>query len=171
MENQKANYRIYDMTGGGVTEDIYAESLEDAIKQGREWIEAGDWGDDCDGETLHCEVYEIVRDEDGDVNNSATRRGEMHDCSGTAPAAKPPECKDGTVHSWRAPHDLVGGCKENPGVFGSGHGTVSITHVCSRCGIYWKVDYGATDSDGRKTTKTTYTDADEASLAWVESLN
>ena len=73
---QTPNYRIYDRTGGGVTEDIYATSLDDAIEQGREWIEAGDWsgcaGDDEDGgETcrtiaLECCVGEIVRDEPSD---------------------------------------------------------------------------------------------------------
>lgn len=76
------NYRIYDRTGGGVTEDIYASSLEDAIQQGRDWIEAGDWNSSDDGVyrtiTLECCVREIVRyrseplpgesiDEDGDL--------------------------------------------------------------------------------------------------------
>lgn len=55
------NYRIYDRTGGGVTEDIYAETLEDAIEAGREWIEDGDWSDAKDGITLECEVGEIIR--------------------------------------------------------------------------------------------------------------
>jgi hypothetical protein len=63
------NYRIYDRTGGGVTQDIHATSLEDAIEQGREWIEAGDWtgcSDDDGGDTyrtieLECVVREIVR--------------------------------------------------------------------------------------------------------------
>lgn len=69
----KPNYRIYDRTGGGVTHDIYAESLDDAIEQGREWIEDGDWSGLAGGEdsgegrrynlgiTLECAVSEIVR--------------------------------------------------------------------------------------------------------------
>lgn len=48
--SDRPNYRIYDRTGGCATEDIYAESLEDAIRQGREWIEAGDWGDWIDND-------------------------------------------------------------------------------------------------------------------------
>lgn len=66
------NYRIYDRTGGGVTHDIYAESLDDAIERGRAWIEEGDWGngggeDSGEGRTYHigidldCEVRAIVR--------------------------------------------------------------------------------------------------------------
>lgn len=80
-----ANYRIYDRTGGGVTEDIYATSLEDAIEQGQEWIENGEWSDSDNGIyrtiTLECCVREIVRypsapaegqtiDEDGDLLDS-----------------------------------------------------------------------------------------------------
>lgn len=68
---QDPNYRIYDRTGGGVTQDIYAESLEDAIEQGRAWIEDGDWSgigrvEDEDGSVryethaLECSVGEIV---------------------------------------------------------------------------------------------------------------
>lgn len=69
-----ANYRLYDRTGGGGTEDIIAESLEDAIQQGREWIEAGDWSGD-DGVyrtiTLECSVREIVRYPSPDANGKA----------------------------------------------------------------------------------------------------
>lgn len=69
-ETKLPNYRIYDETGGGVTEDIYAESLDAAIEQGREWIEGGDWsgcGDDEGGRKyrtikLECSVREIVRE-------------------------------------------------------------------------------------------------------------
>jgi len=57
-------FRIYDRTGGGVTQDIDADSLDDAIEQGREWIENGEWGSGEDGTyrtiTLDCEVCEIT---------------------------------------------------------------------------------------------------------------
>lgn len=55
------NYRIYDRTGGGVTQDIYAETLDDAIEAGREWIEDGDWERDEMETPLDCCVREIVR--------------------------------------------------------------------------------------------------------------
>jgi hypothetical protein len=64
------NYRIYDRTGGGVTCDIYADSLEDAAEQGRDWIEDGDWTGENDNESegfamcrtikLKCEVGPIL---------------------------------------------------------------------------------------------------------------
>lgn len=165
-----ANYRIYDHTGGGTTEDIYAESLEDAIEQGREWIEAGDWEQGNDEETLACEVGEIVRDENGDIDADATWDADRHDCSGTLPANDAPECIDGDCdgHDWQSPYSVLGGCKENPGVWGGGHGQVMIKTVCACCGMYRTADYGATSSsNGTRTTRTTYEDADDASVAWL----
>lgn len=41
----KPNYRIYDRTGGGVRQDIYAPDLDTAIEMGRDWIEDGDWSE------------------------------------------------------------------------------------------------------------------------------
>jgi len=178
-----ANYRIYDRTGGGVTEDIIAENLEDAIQQGRDWIEAGDWEQGNDEETLDCCVREIVRypepdengkatgsdgedlhlDEDGDlvdaegclyctpadfggIDEDATWAADRHDCSGTLAGKDAPECVDGDCegHDWKSPYSLLGGCKENPGVWGSGHGQVAIKSVCACCGLYRTTDYGAT---------------------------
>lgn len=206
----KPNYRIYDRTGGGVTEDIYAETLEDAVEAGREWIEAGDWEQGNDEETLDCCVREIVRyptpdangkavwhdgtelhaDEDGDlidaegylyctaadcgeIDEDATDDNDAHDCSGTLPAKDAPKClNDETEHDWQSPYSLVGGCKENPGVWGSGHGQVCTKEVCACCGAYKMTDYGATNShNGTQTTRTSYEPADEASLAWVEENN
>ena len=43
-----------------------------------------------------------------------------------------PAC-DEHAHDWTSPHDIVGGLKENPGVWGHGGGVV-ITEVCAHCG-------------------------------------
>jgi hypothetical protein len=42
-------------------------------------------------------------------------------------------------HDWRTPHSVVGGLRENPGVWGVGAG-VAEHFVCSRCGAY-KVEH------------------------------
>ena len=67
---------------------------------------------------------------------------------------------------WESPHELVGGCEENPGVFGSGGG-VEITEVDAKSGVYritntWDCSVGPVP---RETVR--YLDADEASEAWV----
>ena len=45
-----------------------------------------------------------------------------------------PNCEK-SDHDWQSPHDIVGGCEENPGVHGHGGGVV-ITEVCAHCGMY-----------------------------------
>lgn len=60
-----------------------------------------------------------------------------------------PDCDDGGEHIWDAPHDLVGGCQENPGVWGHGGGVV-IVDVCLRCGTVRRTDTWATDRRGRE---------------------
>jgi hypothetical protein len=44
-----------------------------------------------------------------------------------------PDCEDGEEHDWQSPHEILGGLKENPGVWGKGGGVI-MTSVCMRCG-------------------------------------
>lgn len=162
------NYRIYDCTGGGVTHDIYAETLAAAIEAGREWIEDGDWECNTHATELSCEVGPIIRDVDGSIDDDATDVANREDCSGVCPVVDAPDCADGQEHDWQSPYSVVGGCKENPGVWGSGHGGVRIEEVCRHCGLYRIVDTGATDSsNGTRCESTEYREADEASLDYV----
>lgn len=141
-----ANYRVYDQTGNGVTEDFYAESLEAAIEYGRDWIEGGEWGTSEEGvyRTLKLSacVRPLVYDEDGDLDEQATDDGEDHDCTGTY-SDELPECKAGANdpeadeqgHVWVSSHTCCGGIKENPGVWaGQGSSLISKT-VCRCCGM------------------------------------
>lgn len=43
-----------------------------------------------------------------------------------------PRCS-GDAHDWQSPYELVGGCKENPGVWGNGGGVI-IREACMNCG-------------------------------------
>lgn len=232
-----ANYRIYDRTGGGATEDIYAETLEVAIEKGREWIETGDWERDELETPLECCALEIVRvpdlrsitslpavydarvedgslyplhedmivanldaqakdatastlgarlsrvsdpDDDGYadyvvtiagaipqmIDEDATLAGDPHDCSGVCPAVDAPDCRDGEEHDWQSPYSLVGGIRENPGVWGSGHGRTKCTEVCAHCGLYRTTDHGATlPSNGQRARRISYQAADDKSEA------
>jgi len=55
-----------------------------------------------------------------------------------------PPCIDDDDHDWRAPHEIVGGCESNPGVWSSGGG-VMIIDVCVRCGCGRITDTWAQD--------------------------
>jgi hypothetical protein len=230
IEIKLPNYRLYDRTGGGVTHDIYAATLEDAIEAGREWIEDGDWERDEMETPLDCCVREIVRVPDlrsitslpaivdasvntdgnivvecgpntilstlpgrvidgsvmdadgyydvvlGDVglpmmiDEDATLAGQSWDCSGTLAAKDAPECADGEEHDWQSPYEVVGGCRENPGVWGSGHGTIKQQECCAHCGLLRTIDYGATlPSNGQQATRISYEEDDERAITWAKS--
>jgi hypothetical protein len=56
-----------------------------------------------------------------------------------------PKCARGArEHDWKSPHRLVGGLKENPGVWGHGGGVI-IREVCMRCGCERVTDTWAED--------------------------
>lgn len=55
-----------------------------------------------------------------------------------------PDCVAGEAHDWAAPHDIVGGIAENPGVWGNGGGIV-MRLACLRCGCGSTVDTWAQD--------------------------
>lgn len=64
-------------------------------------------------------------------------------------------------HDWQSPHSVVGGCRENPGVWGRGAGSgVVVAEVCARCGAYRYQETGAR-------VPVEYREADDASRAWV----
>lgn len=77
-----------------------------------------------------------------------------------------PEC-DADEHDWRSPHKLLGGLKENPGVWAHGGGVV-IKEVCAHCGRYRVTDTWAQGPGGEQGLREVkYEDADSESLTWI----
>lgn len=107
----------------GGSEVIEAESLEDAREQAREFARDGDYGDV--ESTIWVDWTLSAKDKHGNDKEVA---------SGTV-AIDPtePECGHAEGHDWRSPYSLLGGLKENPGVWGHGGGVI-IHEVCVRCG-------------------------------------
>lgn len=105
---------IYNCASSGHDMDIEAESAEQAAQ---EYVDGGDWGPL--EKTTWINVY--VTDEDGQTTRVKV----------TLDPDEPP-CEE-EEHEWVAPLSLVGGCKESPGVHGSGGG-VTIHEVCRHCG-------------------------------------
>jgi hypothetical protein len=70
------------------------------------------------------------------------------DCERASVACDPPvpPCVDGGEHEWRAPHAIVGGIEENPGVWGHGGGVV-MHECCMRCRCGRVTDTWAQRSD------------------------
>ena len=117
---------IYKCNDGNCEVEIDAESAEDAAQ---EYVNGGDWG--RIEETTWINVW--VEDEDGDRERVKVTLNPDE-----------PRCEGGNDHDWQSPHEVVGGIKENPGVWGNGGG-VKITEVCIRCGCGKHVDTWAHD--------------------------
>ncbi len=172
----RPNYRIYDHTDSGLTHDIYAATLEEAIEAGREWIEDGcDWsgcGDHDDGDViartrtieLECEVGEIVRDSDGDIDEDATGDAAKHDCAGSY-SDEEPECP--VDEGW----DFVGTDTAGMDDFGwRSHGGTrrSHYHVCRNTGIYRDTaSPGCQRNPDEPLEVVTYRERDESSEAYI----
>jgi hypothetical protein len=80
-----------------------------------------------------------------------------------------PDCS-AADHDWCSPIEVVGGIDSNPGVWGHGGG-VKITEVCRHCGGYRITDTWAQrqDTGEQGLESVEYHEADDASLAWVDS--
>lgn len=80
-----------------------------------------------------------------------------------------PECTS-TEHDWQSPHSVLGGLRENPGVWGHGGG-VFYREVCAHCGRYRVTDTWAQDPDTGEQglTSVAYEDADADSIEWIEN--
>lgn len=125
----------------------------------QEYVDGGDWGDGS--ETIWVNVYVQEVDEDGE------EIGERDSITITIDATEP-DCQDGEDHDWRSPYGVLGGVKENPGVWGHGGGVV-IKEVCAHCGRYRVTDTWAqnpeTGEQGLDSVE--YRDADDDSIAYV----
>ena len=108
----------YELSDGNSRETIEARDLEDARRQAEAWVRNGDWN----------EPEQTIR-----INVLIFEDGERVDSVTVAIDPTEPACSGYEDHDWRAPHALVGGLKENPGVHGHGGGVV-IAEVCVRCG-------------------------------------
>jgi hypothetical protein len=141
--------RIWVWRDLGGAADFTATDLEDATESTRETFDAG------------AETYWVH----GRLTCEAT--GEEEDVSFRVDPAEPDCCE--AEHDWRAPFSVVGGIKENPGVWGHGGGAV-CKEVCAHCGAYRITDTWAQDPETGEQglTSVEYQTADGASLAWVE---
>lgn len=146
--------------GGGRERGHYARPSE-IEGELRAWTKGGDW--DAEG-TIWVRDYAWAAipytgdiDEDSEVSvRVAIEQAE-------------PECTE-AEHDWQSPYEMLGGLKENPGVWGKGAGLI-IRRVCAHCGKYRVIDTWAQDPEtGEQGLESVgYESADEDSLAWVAS--
>jgi len=122
-----------------------------------EWL-----GDDYDTggaeKTIVVEIVAYSVDDHGEPDEELATK--------TFPIDPPePDCVELEEHDWCAPHSLLGGLGENPGVFGGHGGRITSTDVCRHCGWYRKTS----SIPGERYDSVSYNVADERSLEWVQT--
>jgi hypothetical protein len=148
-------FRISDGTGADVIE---ANDMQDAMDTASSNWKMGDWDTKS---IVEVRVVEIDADgkEIGDADWVDVEVGED---------PTPPECTEDD-HDFVADHSVVGGLKENPGVWSAGGTRLKILTCCKHCGSYKReVIVGAQHNPGECDT-VEYLPADEASIAWIEA--
>jgi hypothetical protein len=150
-----AKYRVQDE---GTGDDFEAADDDAALAHGEEWLRGGSWDR---SETLFLEAEVVQLDDEGDYKETL----------GFVRVVLPPDepkCSSG-AHAWCSPYELLGGLKENPGVFGH-EGGVRIKEVCKHCGTCRLTDTWATNpcngTQGHETVE--YFTPGERELEWVE---
>ena len=110
---------LYLVNDGNCAIEIDAASSSEAAQI---YVDDGDW-EPCN-KTWWCHVT-TWQEQDGEVINQESHM--------VAVDPDEPSC-DADYHEWYSPHSLVGGLKENPGVFGHGGGVV-VVEICRHCGL------------------------------------
>ncbi len=131
-QNMQTQINIYHADDGNAEIEIEAET---ALGAAREYVETGDWGDDRT-ETVW---IDILVWEEGETRED----GEWHTIT-LDPEEPECNCEDG--HDWQTPYSILGGMKENPGVWGPGGGVV-YNEVCMHCGCQKQTDTWAQRPD------------------------
>jgi hypothetical protein len=150
-----AKYRVQDSVCG---DDFEAADDDAALAYGEKWLREGDWNR---SETIFLEAEVVQLQDDGEFKETL---GHVR----VTLSPEEPKCSAGS-HDWCSPYELVGGMKENPGVFSNGGG-VRIREVCKHCGVSRVTDTWATNRcDGTQGHETVeYFPAGEEELEWVE---
>ncbi len=157
------------LTGYWVSDDGAGPDWEEAdsgADAAQAWMDSGSWDAETKTWWHHCRTVRraIYFDRDGDLAD-VDLDAEDHT---VAVEPEEPDCTSNEGHDWQTPHDLLGGCRENPGVRGHGGG-VTCKEVCVNCGAYRTTDSWAQDpvTGEQGLDSVAYFEADDASLEWI----
>ena len=156
MNDDKTGYALTLREGGGeTTGNLRSEpyTMWEIERECVEWTEQGDWGDGS-GDDVEVTISWTVTDEDGDEVDSGTH--EVHIPHNERLKIKLAGGDFNCSHEWE-PDESVG-CKENPGVMGLGGTKISVTDICSECGIKRSTMHNGSQRNlGQPETEISYT--------------
>jgi len=136
MNERRINMR-YELSDGVSVEEIEADNWAEAHIRAKDWVAEGDWNTDQMTKTTWVNIR--ISDENGDLETEKVQ----------IDPDEPPCINRHAEHDWQKPVWL-GGCEENPGVYGHGGGCRG-TEVCMKCGTSKTWDSWAQDpEDGQQ---------------------
>jgi len=124
------------MRCGGASETFEADSLEEAREQAADWAGDGDYEEITSTFWVDWRLDQRVGEE-------------WEPVAGGTVEFEPDEpicLSRDEDHDWQSPLEVVGGIRENPGVWGHGGGAV-ICECCMKCGAQRRTDTWAQRSD------------------------
>lgn len=111
--------RTWQLTEAGYSyEEIEADSATEALDIARDNVDRANYSD-AEGT-----IWIDVRVSCEATGEEETATVELHEDE--------PSCTE-SAHDWQSPHEILGGCESNPGVWGHGGGVI-IREVCMCCG-------------------------------------
>lgn len=148
--------------------EVHYPDAESGREAAQEYVDGGDWGDRSATFWITVHAWQECR--------SVNAQGEMitghyaRDSHTIAVDPDEPACAEDHDHEWASDHEVVGGLRENPGVWANAGGVIIREH-CLHCGRYRVTDTWAKNpEDGvQGLTSIRYEDADDRSLAAVAS--
>jgi hypothetical protein len=117
---------------------------ESATEAAQEYVDGGSWGEVESTTWIHVRTWRVAigPDAKGDACEWTISEGTI-----IVPIEpEEPECSHSGGHDWQSPYELLGGLRENPGVWGKGGGIVA-EEVCMRCGCSRTTDTWAQDPE------------------------
>jgi hypothetical protein len=142
----------------GALETFRADDSDEAREKAIEWIESGDWEEKC-----MVNVHWGKIGKDGKVIE-ATKENEWVECGEDA---ETPDCVE-EEHEWVRPHELVGGCTQNPGVWSLGGTKLKQKSVCENCGMYKVEIWHGNQRNPDEVDEVEYIDSDQESIDFFE---
>jgi hypothetical protein len=113
--------------------EVHYPDADSAGEAAQRYVDEGDWGESDTTRWVRVHVYRAHEQWDDGWWITVPLDPE-----------EPPCRSEEGEHDWQNPIELVGGIRENPGVFGHGGG-VKIHEVCVRCGARRVTDTWAQD--------------------------
>jgi hypothetical protein len=141
LEHEQRDDLRHFKTGDGVVDHVYqAKDCQEAMQLAIDWWKDGSWENKTEIDIYVQEINPFDDDMRFPMEWETIEVGED---------PPEPECTEES-HGWETPHEIVGGLKENPGVWSLGGTTMVYHSVCSHCGLQKReFKYGAQRNPGQ----------------------